>query len=56
MIINHERNGDWMQTFSGVQFYPLDPHVGDVRIEDIAHALSNRLEHEADDIFQNRKG
>lgn len=35
-----ERRGDWMQTFSGIQFYPLDPRVEDVRIEDIARALA----------------
>ena len=34
------RNGDWMQTFTGRQFWPLDPRPEDVRIEDIAHALS----------------
>lgn len=34
------RNGDWMQTISGGQFWPIDPRPGDVRIEDIAHALS----------------
>lgn len=31
----------WIQTFTGVQFWPLDPRSEDVRIEDIAHALSN---------------
>lgn len=32
--------GDWMQTFTGRQFYPLDPKPADVDIVDIAHALS----------------
>jgi len=32
--------GDWIQTYSGRAFYPLDPHAEDVCIEDIAHALS----------------
>jgi 5'-deoxynucleotidase YfbR-like HD superfamily hydrolase len=32
----------WLQTFSGVQFFPLSPRVEDIRIEDIAHALSNQ--------------
>ncbi len=32
---------DWIQTFTGRQFWPLDPRVEDVCIEDIAHALSN---------------
>jgi hypothetical protein len=33
--------GDWMQTFSGHQFFPLDPRPEDLCIGDIAHALSN---------------
>jgi hypothetical protein len=32
---------DWIQTFTGRQFFPLQPRVEDVCIEDIAHALSN---------------
>lgn len=32
--------GNWMQTFTGKQFYPLDPQAQDVNIDDIAHALS----------------
>lgn len=35
-----DRIGDWMQTFTGKAFYPLDPKASDVCIEDIAHALS----------------
>jgi hypothetical protein len=35
-----DRKGDWMETYTGVQFWPLDPRPEDVRIEDIAHALS----------------
>jgi hypothetical protein len=35
-----ERRGDWMQTASGGRFWPLDPRPDEVRIEDIAHALS----------------
>lgn len=34
------RRGDWMQTFTGGVFWPLDPREDEVRIEDIAHALS----------------
>ena len=34
------RLGNWMQTFTGRVFYPLDPRVDEVFIEDIAHALS----------------
>jgi hypothetical protein len=36
-----ERKGDWIQTFSGGQAWPLDPRHDEVRIEDIAHHLSN---------------
>lgn len=32
--------GDWMQTFSGKQFYPLDPRPDEIDTADIAHALS----------------
>lgn len=32
--------GNWMQTFTGKQFFPLDPRPADVDIVDIAHALS----------------
>ena len=34
------RRGDWMQTFTGRQFWPLDPRAEEVDIIDIAHALS----------------
>lgn len=34
------RLGDWMQTVSGRQFWPLDPRPEDIVIEDIAHGLS----------------
>ena len=36
-----ERKGDWMTTFTGRQFWPLDPRPEEVCIEDIAHALAN---------------
>lgn len=32
--------GDWMQTFTGRQFYPLAPRADDVDIVDIAHSLA----------------
>lgn len=34
------RFGDWMQTYTGRQFWPLDPRAEEVCIEDIAHSLS----------------
>lgn len=36
------RKGDWMQTFTGIQFWPIDPRPEEICIEDIAHALSNQ--------------
>lgn len=36
------REGNWLQTFSGVMFYPIDPRPEEVLIEDIAHSLSNQ--------------
>ena len=36
-----KRNGDWMQTFTGRQFWPMDPKIEDIDILDIAHGLSN---------------
>lgn len=36
------RKGDWMQTYTGLQFWPIDPMAAEVRIEDIAHSLANQ--------------
>ncbi len=36
------RYGGWIQTYSGVQFFPLDPRPEDVRFDDIAHALARQ--------------
>lgn len=33
--------GPWIQTYTGVKFHFLAPQPDEVRIEDIAHALSN---------------
>lgn len=32
--------GDWMQTYTGKRFYPMDPQPDEIDPEDIAHALS----------------
>lgn len=40
MTTPRTRHGDWMQTFTGRQFWPLDPDAASIDIEDIAHALS----------------
>lgn len=38
--MNDDRPADgWMQTVSGKAFYPLNPRLDDIDIEDIAHAL-----------------
>jgi hypothetical protein len=34
------RQGDWIQTYTGKQYWPIDPRPEDVDILDIAHALS----------------
>lgn len=36
-----DRRGKWIQTYTGRQFWPLDPRPEDVCINDIAHALGN---------------
>ncbi len=35
------RRGDWIETATGIQFWPLDPKPEDICVWDIAHALSN---------------
>lgn len=34
------RQGDWMLTYTGKAFYPMDPNPEDIDPRDIAHALS----------------
>lgn len=34
------RKGDWFVTYTGKEFYPLDPRVEDIDIKDIAHSLA----------------
>lgn len=38
--MNERRIGGWIQTYTGRQFWPLDPRPEEVFIEDIAHHLS----------------
>ena len=33
----------WIQTFTGRQFWPLDPNVDDIDVLDIAHALAMKV-------------
>ena len=35
-----DRIGDWVQTYTGKAFWPLDPRQEEIDIEDIAHSLS----------------
>lgn len=37
---NAPRKGDWIQTYTGRSFWPLDPRASEVNIADIAHSLS----------------
>ena len=36
------RRGDWIQTYSGRAFWPLDPRAEDVELADIAHSLAHQ--------------
>lgn len=36
------RIGDWVQVYSGRQFWPLDPRPDEIDIEDIAHSLAHQ--------------
>jgi hypothetical protein len=40
-VVEPARAGDWCQTASGAQFWPLDPRPEEVSLTDIATALSN---------------
>jgi hypothetical protein len=37
---DESRIGDWLQTYSGQCFWPLDPRPEEIELVDIAHALS----------------
>lgn len=37
-----QRVGEWMQTYTGRQFWPLDPRPEEIFVEDIAHSLSQQ--------------
>lgn len=36
-----QRFGNWMQTYTGRQFWPMDPRASEVHLDDIAHALAH---------------
>lgn len=35
-----ERKGNWIETHSGIKFYPLDPRKEEILVDDIIHAIS----------------
>lgn len=39
-MMNRQNPDNWIQTYTGRKFWPLEPRAEDVRVEDIAHALS----------------
>jgi len=39
--MEEQRRGDYITTYTGLKFWPLDPRQDEVSIVDIAHALSN---------------
>lgn len=39
-MIDVPRKGDWIQTFTGRKFWPMDPRADEIDIRDIAHSLS----------------
>jgi len=39
--MQEQRRGDWLQTATGLAFWPMDPRASEIKIEDIAHSLSN---------------
>lgn len=39
--MSETRIGDWFQSLTGRKIYPLDPEIGDIRIYEIAWALSH---------------
>ena len=40
--IEEPRKGDWISTFTGKKFYPLDPRPEEIDVNDIVHALSHQ--------------
>lgn len=41
-MLSSSRGSDFITTFTGKRFYPLDPCVDDIDVNDIMHALSNQ--------------
>ena len=47
-----ERRGGWCATYTGMQFWPLDPRPEDICIEDIAHALALQCRFNGHEYFE----
>ena len=45
------RIGDWMQTYTGERFWPLDPRIEDIHIRDISMALGKLCRYGGHTIF-----
>lgn len=39
-MVARDTDSNWIQTYSGLPYWPANPRVEDVRLEDIAHGLS----------------
>ena len=42
-MVETKRKGDWLGTYSGKRFWPLDPRPDEITSLDIAHALSLKV-------------
>lgn len=42
-VITLPKKGDYIRTYSGVKFWPLQPDVRDINPRDIAHALAQKV-------------
>lgn len=40
-MVEEARKGDWIYTYTGRRFYPIDPRPEDIELRDIAHALAH---------------
>lgn len=40
IVVRERPDSDWILTFTGRRFWPLDPRPEDIALEDIAHALA----------------
>lgn len=43
VVITAPKKSDYIRTFTGIKFWPLDPSVKDIKPADIAHALAQKV-------------